>query len=584
VRARFARRFARRSGGMLALAYLAAVVGTAVLGPVLVGADPLAQDLRDVLAGPGPRHLLGTDEAGRDVLTRLVAGGRVDLAAGAVAALIAFGIGVPVGLLVGFAGDRVDAVAMRVVEAVQALPGIVVLTAVIAVVGRGVWGATLALGIAFSVLFAQTARTEVRSAKRALFVDSARTLGVPRLRIVLRHVLPHVLPTLLVTATTVLGTTLLVLAGLSLLGLGAQPPEPSWGAMLQSATQNMYQQFFAIVPPGVTLVTVVLACNVVADVARESLARMPERPRRRARGTALALSLPRRRDGSAAPAPPAGPPAPALEVRGLSVHATGAGGRPVPLVDGVDLVVAPGEILGLVGASGSGKTMTATAVAGLLPPGVAASADVVALDGQDLRTLHGAELRRSVAAGLGMVFQNPTGSLDPARPVGRQVGEVLRVHLGFARAEADARVRELLDGVGIPDPDRVARSYPHELSGGMAQRVMIASALAARPRLLIADEPTTALDVSVQAQVLDLLRGVRDGNGTGILFITHDLAVVADLCDRVAVMQAGRIVETAPVGELFARPRHPYTRELLAVARRDAGPTPVPLGVAGSGS
>ncbi|BCJ38053.1 ABC transporter ATP-binding protein [Actinocatenispora thailandica] len=244
----------------------------------------------------------------------------------------------------------------------------------------------------------------------------------------------------------------------------------------------------------------------------------------------------------------------------------------VQAVKGVSLTLAPGEILALCGESGSGKSVTAMSVPRLLPPTARVSGEV-RLDGRDLLRLDGRELRALRGSDVSVVFQEPMTSLNPSFTVGFQITEVLHRHQKLSRRAARARAVELLDLVGIPDPAGRLREYPHQLSGGMRQRVMIAIAVACEPRILIADEPTTALDVTIQAGVLDVFRSLRDRLGTAIVLITHDLGVVADIADRVAVMYAGRIVEQATVTELFARPLHPYTRGLLgalpSAAQRD---------------
>ncbi len=250
-----------------------------------------------------------------------------------------------------------------------------------------------------------------------------------------------------------------------------------------------------------------------------------------------------------------------LDVRGL-VTEIGSRRGPVRVVDGVSLSVGRGEIVGLVGESGSGKSMTAFSIVDLFPTEAArVAAGEVWLEGTDLRTLPPGRLREVRGARVGMVFQDPMSYLDPLMPVGRQVAESLRMH--GRPAGAEARVRELLAAMDLPDPAGVARRYPHELSGGQRQRVLIAAALAMQPPLLIADEPTTALDVTVQAQILALLRRLRESMGLSVLLITHDLGVVAEVCDRVYVMNAGRVVETNDVFTLFRQPEHPYTQELL---------------------
>jgi oligopeptide/dipeptide ABC transporter ATP-binding protein len=252
-----------------------------------------------------------------------------------------------------------------------------------------------------------------------------------------------------------------------------------------------------------------------------------------------------------------------LSVEGLAVDFR-RGKDWTRVVDDVSFSIAPGEILGLVGESGSGKSVTSLAVMRLLPPRTSRIANGVAsFGGEDLLAVPERRLSDVRGNAMAMIFQEPMTSLNPAFTIGGQIAETVRRHRGVNRREARRRAVEVLELVGIPRPDRTVRSYPHEISGGMRQRVMIAMAIACEPKLLIADEPTTALDVTVQAQVLDVLRSMRDALGMAILFITHDLGVVAELCDRVAVMYAGQIVENADVEALFAEPRHPYTGGLL---------------------
>ena len=253
---------------------------------------------------------------------------------------------------------------------------------------------------------------------------------------------------------------------------------------------------------------------------------------------------------------------PLLEVRGLRTSFHTRDGV-VRAVDGIDFYVDRGEIMGLVGESGCGKSVTSLSIMQLVarPGRIEAGEDM--FDGQDLLKLRPEEMRKVRGERISMIFQQPTSSLNPVWDVGRQIAEVLELHRGMKRGAARARAGELLRMVGIPDPERRLKNFPHEMSGGMAQRVMIAMALACEPELLIADEPTTALDVTIQAQILDLMRNLREETGTAIILITHDLGVVAEMCDRVAVMYAGEIVEHADVTTLFRSPRHPYTRGLI---------------------
>ncbi|RDI75898.1 oligopeptide/dipeptide ABC transporter, ATP-binding protein, C-terminal domain [Gaiella occulta] len=259
--------------------------------------------------------------------------------------------------------------------------------------------------------------------------------------------------------------------------------------------------------------------------------------------------------------------APLLEVEGLCVQLPARGGA-ITVVDGVDYDVAEGEVFGVAGESGSGKTMSVLALIGLLPSGATASGRA-RFRGLDLLTLRGRAQRDVRGGGIGMVFQDPLTSLHPMLSIGQQIEEPIRQHLGVGRAAARKRAADLLEAVRLPDPERALRAFPHQFSGGMRQRVAIAIALAAEPELLIADEPTTALDVTVQAGIIRLLDALRRERGLSVVLITHDLGVMSAIADRVAVFYAGRVVETGPRDDLLQRPRHPYTRALL-----DALPQP----------
>jgi peptide/nickel transport system ATP-binding protein len=272
-------------------------------------------------------------------------------------------------------------------------------------------------------------------------------------------------------------------------------------------------------------------------------------------------------------------PAPILSLNGLSVRLPRNADRTHAIVD-VSLALAPNEILCVVGESGSGKSMTSSAIMRLLPTGVSADSGSIIFDGRDLLTLSEAQMRKVRGAQIAMVFQEPMTALNPLHTVGKQVGEMFRIHTDLDAAEIDRRVLTLLDEVRLPDPQSAARAYPHELSGGQRQRAMIAMALALEPRVLIADEPTTALDVTTQAQILRLIRDLQKRKGTSVLFITHDFGVVAEIADRVAVMQQGRLVEQGPAAQVLNAPTHPYTRKLIAAVPPLTPPKPTRVGAA----
>jgi peptide/nickel transport system ATP-binding protein len=252
-----------------------------------------------------------------------------------------------------------------------------------------------------------------------------------------------------------------------------------------------------------------------------------------------------------------------LDVKGLTVEIDGRSG-PATIVDGIDLHVEKGETLGIVGESGCGKSLTMLSLMRLLPNKIRVKSGTAHFDGRDLLTLGKAELRDIRGGRIGFVFQDPMTSLNPVMRIGDQICEPLIYHKDMSKADARVRATELLRLVGIPSPKERLDAWPHELSGGMRQRVMIAIGLACDPDLLIADEPTTALDVTIQAQIVDLVKSLRTRLGMSVVWITHDLALIAGLADRVAVLYAGTVVEDAPVSEIFARPSHPYTRGLLA--------------------
>ena len=254
---------------------------------------------------------------------------------------------------------------------------------------------------------------------------------------------------------------------------------------------------------------------------------------------------------------------PLLEIRNLTVEFDTASG-PFRAVDSVDFEVDGGDVLAVVGESGSGKSVSMLAVMGLLPKTATVTADLMQFDGLDLKTITAKARRRVVGKDISMIFQEPISSLNPCFTVAFQLGEALKTHLGLGRADRHKRSIELLEAVGIPEPERRLSAFPHQLSGGMSQRVMIAMAIACRPKLLIADEPTTALDVTIQAQILDLLVDLQKETGMGLVLITHDMGVVAETAQRVVVQYAGQQVESQPVVPLFTTPHHPYTAALLS--------------------
>jgi peptide/nickel transport system permease protein len=565
------RRLLRDPLGLGAVAGLALMVAACVLAPLLTGQDPRHADLAATLAPPGHGHLLGGDGAGRDVFSRLLYGGRMTLLGATVAMVVAVVVGAPAGLAAGYYGRWVDAAASWLSNMVMSVPGIVLLLAVAVITGPNILWAMAIFGVVMAPGMFRLARSTVMAVRNELYVDAARVFGLTDARIIRRHVLRVVRAPLIIQASISFGIAIVVQSGIEFLGLGS-PNAPSWGAMLNDAFTNLYTDRLLLLWPCLAIGLAVGGCAILGGALRDALEdrSLAPRQRRDSRPSVPAEAAADARDASVSAVAEATPEHPELlVVEGLRI-AYQRGEEESVVVDGVSLAVRRREVVGLVGESGSGKTQTAYALLGLLPPDARMAAGRLAFDGQDMSAVGGAAGLRGRR--LAYVPQEPMSNLDPAFRIGSQLTEPMLWHLDVSWEEAHRRALELLERVGIPDPDRVFDAYPHQLSGGMAQRVLIASAISCDPEVLIADEPTTALDVTVQAEVLDLLRSLQRERGMGMLLVSHDLGVVADLCDRVAVMQAGRIVEAAPVGRLFADPRHEYTRMLLASTLEHAAP------------
>jgi peptide/nickel transport system permease protein len=551
------RRFRRHRPGVVGLVLLGLIVAAAVCAPLIAQYSP-SQQFEAINSGPSGTHWLGTDDVGRDLFSRVVFGARTSLLASAGIVAFAVAVALPLALLAGYAGGRIDAVVMRVTDAMFAFPPLVLALAIVALRGRSMVNLVLAVGIVFVPSLIRLIRGQVLAVRQETYVEAAQSVGTSGRRIALRHVLPNVASPLIIQVAVSLGFALLAEAGLSFLGFGAPPPAPTWGGMLRRSFDYVLEVPWQIFIPGGAITLTVLAYNLIGDGLRDALGRAGPAPPRR--------SSERRTAPSGADSPSL------LEVTDLSIEfADGDGWTRV--VDGVSFSVDRGRTLALVGESGCGKTASALAVMGLLPRRTGRVAEgSIRLDGRDLLDLPPAAFRAVRGGDLAMIFQEPDTSLNPAFTVGDQIAEAVRAHRGLDRRASLGAAIEALERVDIPEPGARARQYPHELSGGMRQRAMIAMALACRPKVLLADEPTTALDVTVQAQILELLAGLRDELGMAMVFVTHDLGVVAEIADEVAVMYAGQVVEHAPVDDLFARPRHPYTEALVAALPQAARP------------
>jgi len=554
-------RAVRRAGPFLLLGM---IVVLAAVVPVLPMRAPLAMDVAHRLAPPSLSHWLGQDEYGRDVLTRLLWGARVSLWVAGASTLAACVAGTVLGLAGGFLGPVAEALAVRSMDVLLCFPPLLLALLVVTLLGPGAATLIPVLALVYLPGFVRVAYAGVLTVRSQEYVEAVRVLGAGPLRILGRTVLPNVAGPLLVQVSLTAASAVVLESGLSFLGLGVVPPAASWGLMIAAARTTMAQAPWLLLWPCLALSVTILAMNAVCDTLRDALAAQPRLPRVRRALDVLAPGL-----------LPAGQalPGPLLDVQGVTVAIETGGGAIHPVRD-VTFQVAAGETLAVVGESGSGKSMLGLALMGLLPPVARVTHGAAWLDGASILGMSEAGLRAVRGKGMAMVFQDPLSSLNPVHRIGRQVAEAVQAHRRVPAREAGRMAVSLLRQAGIPDPERCARAFPFEISGGMRQRAMIAMALANDPRLLIADEPTTALDVTIQAQVLDVLAALRRERGMGLVFITHSLPVMAQIADRILVMYAGEVVEQGAADDVLLRPMHPYTAALLRSAPPEDGRLP----------
>lgn len=561
------RRFLRHPGGSIPLAIFVLIVLVGVFAPLLAPMDPNLVDLAAAKAPPSPEHLLGGDSTGRDILSRLIYGTRTTLWGALITIVTALVIGVPSGVAAGYFGGVFDRVATWISDALQSIPGMIILLVVAAGSRNNFELLMVTVGVFMVPGYFRIARSQTLAVRGEAYIDAARVSGLSDARIIFRHVITAVYPPVIIQTALTAGIAMGMQAGLQFLGIG-DSNVPSWGAMMLEGFRLMLTYPLMLLWPsaalGLTIAVLAIMGSTLAELVQ---VRTPRAARRRRRGVLETAD-------EVAAAPATGSvrheaPASALRVENLHVvHATPTGEAEV--VHGVTLDVAPGEVVGIVGESGSGKSQTVFSVLDLLPATGRATADAIWVGGAEVTHATPKERQALLGRTIGYVPQEPMSNLDPSYTIGHQLIEPLRRTHGLGKADARQRAREVLLRVGLSDPDRVMRSYPHQVSGGMAQRVLIAGAIAGRPSLLVADEPTTALDVTVQAEVLELLRELQAEYGMALLIVTHNFGVVADICDRVIVMRGGDIVETGPVDDLFAAPTQEYTRELIAASLDEA--------------
>ncbi|WP_348787054.1 dipeptide/oligopeptide/nickel ABC transporter permease/ATP-binding protein [Leifsonia sp. NPDC080035] len=556
-------RFLKRPAGAISFGVLALVLLVAVFAPLLSPHDPNFVDLALTKAPPSAAHPLGGDSAGRDVLSRLIWGTQSTLWGAFVTIVVAMIVGVPAGLAAGYYGRTFDRGATWVSDALQAVPGMIILLIVAAGTRNDFTVLMATLGVFMAPGYFRLTRSTVLAVRNEPYVDAARVSGLGNARIMARHIVKAVYAPVIIQTALTAGMAMGMQAGLQFLGIGGART-PGWGAMMNEGFRTMLTSPLLLLWPslalGITIAALAVLGSTLADVV--SVKTPVHRRKRRGRSPGAEPATVTSSTGAVAHRASDS----AVRIENLRVNYAAADGGETEVVHGITLDVAPGEVLGIVGESGSGKSQTVFSILDLLPAGGACTADAIWIGGRDVTRLGHRDRQKLLGDEVGYVPQEPMSNLDPSYTIGYQLMEPLRSVHKLSRADARKRALEMLEKVGIVDPPRVLKSYPHQVSGGMAQRVLIAGAIAGKPSVLVADEPTTALDVTVQAEVLELLRELQQEYRMALVIVTHNFGVVADICDRVVVMRAGEIVEIGDVDSIFANPTSDYTRELIAAS------------------
>ncbi|MFI7609941.1 dipeptide/oligopeptide/nickel ABC transporter permease/ATP-binding protein [Nonomuraea terrae] len=550
---------------------IAVVVLAALLAPWIAPHSPYFQEAGG--GGPSAEHWMGLDSANRDILSRLLYGARWSLIIGLGATGLALVAGAIIGAVAATSRRAVDETIMRLLDVIMAFPGIALAAVLVAVFGGSITVLVMAMAFLYMPSVARVVRANVIAQYGEDYVAAERVIGARTPHILVRHVAVNCAAPVLVFCTVMVADAIVFEASLSFIGAGVRPPDPSWGSVIADGKNLvLLGGWWATVFPGLLILVTVLALNILAEGVSDAWAAPAARKapvkkegdafEQAEPGSGEVVELPglaeaARRLAERARPLPQGPPI--LAVERLRIRFA----EGVDIVDGIGFEVRPGEVLGLVGESGCGKSLTALTVMGLQPRDARVSGHV-RFDQRELLALPRRARRRLLGHEMAMIYQDALSSLNPAMTIKAQLKQLTR--RGGRRSPA-----ELLELVGL-DARRTLSAYPHELSGGQRQRVLIAMALSREPKLIVADEPTTALDVTVQAQIIELLLALREELGFALILVSHDLALVADVTDRVVVMYGGQIVETGVTASLVGAPAHHYARGLLgSVLSLEAG-------------
>lgn len=554
--------------GAASSAIILLVAFTAAFAGFISPLDPSATDAMNIMAAPSSEHLLGTDSAGRDILSRLIFGAQSTLIAALLVVITSIVIGVPTGLIAGYYGGKFDSISSWLANMLMSLPALIVLLAVRAAAGPSVVISMVVFGLLIAPSFFRLTRTAVMGVRNELYIDAARVSGLSDLRIITKHIFTVVRAPIIIQAAMISGIAISIQSGLEFLGLG-DTSIISWGVMLNEGFINIFVNPLLVVWPGLVISLVIGSFALFGNAVRDALedSQKIDAPKKSKK------SAPKN-SGSVTSTETTSVDTlkntnHLLSVSHLSVGYPQGDGSLKKVVSDVSFHVDRGEVLGIVGESGSGKSQTAFSILGLLPSNAVIASGHIIFSGEDLVSPDGGKISQKAMTAfrgkrIAYIPQEPMSNLDPAFTIGYQLVRPMTQVLGISKKEAKLKAISLLEIVGITNPERVFNSYPHEVSGGMAQRVLIAGSISCEPDLLIADEPTTALDVTVQAEVLDLLRDLQKRLGMGMVLVTHNFGVVADLADRVVVMQYGNVVESGAVRDVLRKPKDKYTQVLLS--------------------
>ena len=578
ARAHTLRQLLKRKTFVVGATSLIIIVLIALFAPFLAPHDPLKQDLANSLAPPfwdeggSFDYPLGTDTLGRDVASRLMYGARNSLFIAFFAVLIASFLGLAAGLSSGFSRGWWDSVLMRFGDIQLAFPFILLAITILGLISnRNALTLILVIGIPTWIIYARVVRSRVMVERDKDYVLGAKAIGASRMRQMGRYILPSVWTAVLVIAMLDIGYVILLESTLSFLGFGLTPPTPSWGSILAEGKRNLLIAPWLAILPGLAIMATVLAINLTADGIADvfdpklKISIFRRQPQRKpANGSLTGVES---EDAGSTRAKPIDlkdevESTTLLKVRDLSIEFP-LEEKVVKAVRHVSFDVHRGQTFGIVGESGSGKSVTASSIIQLIePPGRVTNGEIL-FDGSDLTRISDNDMAQLRGTKIGMIYQNPASSLNPVLSIGSQMVETIQLHLKSSPAEARDIASKALLNVGIGNPQAILSRYPFQLSGGMNQRVMIALAMLTKPDLLIADEPSSALDVTTQAVVLERLREITREHQTSLILITHDIALVAEFADKILVMYAGQVCEVGPIRSVIDEARHPYTKALL---------------------